>query len=139
MMAISSFCFNVYKKLKNKFNDNIQEYSSSSQLLNSISLAYFVFHEIDKIIFHLFINIWLPSFSFVSQHLFCFQVFFHSMNGRFYFDSPMQWKRSSNWIFFLSYIQMGKNITNPTILNKWSSFFHTIFHLGNTHHYLTRN
>jgi hypothetical protein len=56
-MAISSFYFNFYKKLKNKFNDNIQEYSSSSQLLNSISLAYFFFHEIDKIIFHLFINI----------------------------------------------------------------------------------
>jgi hypothetical protein len=90
MMAISNFYFNVYKKFKNKFNDNIQEYSSSSQLLNSISLAYLLFHEIDKIIFHLFINIWLPSVSFVSQHLFHFQVFFHSMNGRFDFDSPMQ-------------------------------------------------
>jgi hypothetical protein len=89
-MAISNFYFNVYKKFKNKFNDNIQEYSSSSQLLNSISLAYLPFHEIDKIIFHLFINIWLPSFSFVSQHLFHFQVLFHSMNGRFYFDPPMQ-------------------------------------------------
>jgi hypothetical protein len=89
-MAISNFYFNVYKKFKNKFNDNIQKHNSSSQLLNSISLAYLLFHEIDKIIFYLFINTWLPSFSLVSQHLFCFQVFFHSMNGRFYFDSPMQ-------------------------------------------------
>jgi len=63
---------------------------------------------------------------------------FHEWKILLWFTNAME-REALVELFFLSHIQMGKNITNPIILGTWLSFFHTISHLGNTHHYLTRN
>lgn len=107
--------------------------------MNFISLAYLFFKRLTKSFF-----IYLLRFGYQAFHSFpniCFssKFFFIPSMEDFTLIHQCNEREALVELFFLSHIQMGQNITNPIILGTWSSFFHTISHLGNTYHYLTRN